>query len=63
MNWQKVLDKLSIPGLILLLLGAVAATQAERLCKSERLRLAVRIAGLLAAMVGAAILLDAFPGL
>jgi len=63
MNWQKVLSKLSIPGLILLALGAVAATQANRLCKNERLCMAVRIAGLIAALLGAAILLDVFPGL
>ena len=56
MNWQKVLSKLSIPGLILLALGAVAATQANRLCKNERLCMAVRIAGLIAALLGAAII-------
>lgn len=63
MNWQKVLFKLSIPGVLLLALGAVAATQARRLCKSERLCVAVRIAGLMIALLGAAILLDVFPGL
>ena len=63
MNWQKVLSKLSIPGVLLLALGAVAATQATRLCKSERLCMAVRIAGLMIALLGAAILLDVFPGL
>ena len=63
MNWQKVLSKLSIPGIALLALGAVAATQASRLCKNERLCMAVRIAGFLIALLGAAILLDVFPGL
>ncbi len=63
MNWQKVLDKLSIPGLILLALGAVMAIKADKLCQDERLQIAVRISGLLIALYGAAILLDAFPGL
>jgi len=63
MNWQKMMDKLSIPGLILLVLGAVAATQAGRLCQNERLCMAARIAGLISALLGAAILLDVFPGL
>ena len=63
MNWQKIIDKLSVPGLILLLLGAVAAARAHRLCRSERLGMIVRIAGLIAAVLGAAILLDVFPGL
>ena len=63
MNWQKILDRLSIPGLILLVLGAVAATQAEKYCKSERLCMIARIAGLGSAMIGAVILLDLIPGL
>ena len=63
MNWQKVLSKLSIPGIMLLALGAVAATQASRFCKAERLCMVVRIAGLILALLGAAILLDVFPGL
>ena len=63
MNWQKVLSKLSIPGIALLALGAVAATQANRFCKNEPLCMAVRIAGLILALLGAAILLDVFPGL
>jgi len=63
MNWQKVLSKLSIPGIALLALGAVAATQANRLIQNERLCMVVRIAGLIAALLGAAILLDVFPGL
>ncbi len=63
MNWQKVLSKLSIPGIMLLALGAVAATQANRFCKNEYLCMAVRIAGLILALLGAAILLDVFPGL
>ena len=63
MNWQKALSKLSIPGIALLALGAVAATQANRFCKNERLCMVVRIAGLILALLGAAILLDVFPGL
>ncbi len=63
MNLQKITDKLSIPGLILLVLGAVAATQAERIFKNGRLRMIARFAGLVSALLGAAILLDVFPGL
>ena len=63
MNWQKVLSRLSIPGLVLLALGAVACTKAVRLCKTERLAVIVRIAGLLLAILGTAILLDFVPGL
>ena len=63
MNWQKAVDRLSIPGLTLLLLGAVAATQAEKLCKNERLCVAVRVAGLILALLGAAVMLDLIPGL
>jgi len=63
MNWQKVLSRLSIPGLVLFALGAVACTQVVRLCKTERLAVIVRIAGLLLAILGTAILLDFVPGL
>lgn len=63
MNWQKVLDRLSIPGVILLVLGAVAATQAGKCCKSGHLCMIARIAGLVSALLGAVILLDLIPGL
>ena len=63
MYWQKVLSRLSIPGILLLALGAVACTQAAKICKSERLTLAVRIAGIVLALAGTVILLDLIPGL
>ena len=63
MDWQKVLSRLSIPGVILLALGAVACTQAPKFCKSERLAVIVRIAGLVLALAGTLILLDFIPGL
>ena len=63
MNWQKVMERLSIPGLILLALGAVAATQAGKYCKNERLCVIARIAGLVSALLGAMILLDLIPGM
>ena len=63
MNWQKVMERLSIPGLILLALGAVAAAQAGKYCKSERLCVIARIAGLVSALLGAVILLDLIPGM
>ena len=63
MNWQKVMERLSIPGLALLVLGAVAATQAPKFCKSERLCMIARMAGLAAALLGSVILLDLIPGM
>ena len=63
MNWQKVMERLSIPGLTLLVLGAVAAAQAGKYCKNERLCVIARIAGLVSALLGTVILLDFIPGL
>ena len=63
MNWQKSLERLSIPGLILLALGAVTATLAGKYCKNERLCVTARIAGLVSALLGTVILLDLIPGL
>ena len=63
MYWQKVLSRLSIPGILLLALGAVACTQAPKISKSERLTSAVRIAGIVLALAGTVILLDLIPGL
>ena len=63
MNWQKILDRLSIPGMNLLVLGAVAASQAGKYCKTERLCMTARITGLVSALLGAIILLDLIPGM
>ena len=69
MNWEKIFSRLSVPGLTLLLFGAVACTQATKLCrlalgeKGERAVLPLKIAGLLIALLGALILLDVIPGL
>lgn len=69
MDWEKVLSRLSVPGITLLLAGAVLCVQATRLCRfvlrerGERAVLPVRIVGLVLALLGAMILLDVFPGL
>ena len=69
MDWQKVLSRLSVPGVTLLLAGVVVCVQATRLCRlvlgdrGERAVLPVRLAGLALALLGALILLDVFPGL
>lgn len=67
MDWQKVLSRLSIPGLILLVTGVVMGSQAVRLCGlagfRERAVLWLRLIGLALALLGAAILLDFIPGL
>ena len=62
MDWEKVLSRLSVPGITLLLVGAVLCVQATRLCRfvlhdrGERAVLPVRIAGLVLALLGALIL-------
>ena len=33
MDWEKVLSRLSVPGITLLLVGAVLCVQATRLCR------------------------------
>lgn len=69
MDWQKVLSRLSVPGITLLVVGAALCTQAVKLCrllpnnKGERAVLPVRIIGLVLALLGALILLDVIPGL
>ena len=69
MDWQKVLSRLSVPGVTLLLAGVVVCVQATRICRlvlgdwGERAVLPVRLAGLALALLGALILLDVFPGL
>ena len=68
-DWNKVLSRLSVPGLTLLLVGGLLCMQATKLCrlvlkeKGERAILPLRILGLLIALLGAAILLDFIPGL
>lgn len=63
MYWQTVRSRLSIPGLALLLLGAVLCTLVPKHIKGERAALAARLGGLALAVVGALILLDLIPGL
>ena len=69
MDWDKVLSRLSVPGVTLLLAGVVLCVQAIRLCRlvpggrGDRAVLPVRLAGLVLALAGALILLDVFPGL
>ena len=68
MDWQKVLSRLSVPGLTLLLAGAILVTQSAKLCRlvfkqnPERATLWLRVLGLAAAVLGAVILLDLIPG-
>ena len=63
MNWQKMLDRLSIPGAVLLVLGAVVGMTAPKFAKTERLVFVLRMAGLVLALAGTLILLDFIPGL
>ena len=63
MNWQKVLSRLSIPGIMLLALGAVVCWLARKANGSKCLVSVMYAAGLLLALAGAVILLDFIPGL
>ncbi len=69
MNWERVLARLSVPGLTLLVLGVLTCAQSAKLCrlvlkeKGERAILPVKVAGLAMAILGAVILLDLIPGL
>lgn len=67
LNGEKILSRLSVPGVTLLVLGAVLGFQAEKLCrlvlkeKADKVALPMRLLGLLMALLGALILLDVFP--
>lgn len=67
--WQGVASRLSIPGLVLLLLGAGVIGSAPKLCAwlfkqgGERAIMPVKVAGLVLAVLGALILLDLIPNL
>lgn len=69
MDWNKVLSRLSVPGLTLLVVGVLSCAQATKLCRliwkdqGERWIMPLKIFGLVLALLGALILLDVFPGL
>lgn len=63
MNWQRIVSKLSVPGLALLLAGAVLCLAAPKWCKKEKQALPCKAAGLALALLGAVILLDIIPGM
>ncbi len=66
---ENLMSKLSIPGLVLLTLGAVLIFQSEKLCRlvfkenADKVLLPMTILGLALALFGALILLDFIPGL
>ena len=61
---EKVSSRLNVPGLILLIAGSVAVVASGYMVqriqpeKKERTNLIIKIAGLIAALLGALILLD-----
>lgn len=67
MYWQNVLSRLSIPGLCLMVLGAMLGYGAAWLSGKvfgqggERAIVPMKVAGLLLALAGALILLDIIP--
>lgn len=61
MNTEKILSRLSIPGILLLMIGCAVTLSASRFSRMPALLM--RIFGLLAAVFGALILLDFIPGL
>ena len=63
MNWQRIVSKLSVPGLALLLAGVVLCLAAPKWCKKEKQVLPCKAAGLVLALLGAVILLDIIPGM
>ena len=69
MDWQKVLSRLSVPGLTLLLVGILLCLNSAKLCalalgdRAERAVTPLKLFGLVLAILGAAILLDLIPGL
>lgn len=68
LDWNKVLSRLSVPGLTLLVVGALGCAQATKLCrlafheKGEKWIMPMKLLGLAMALVGALILLDIIPG-
>lgn len=66
---EKVLARLSIPGLALVVMGVLLCTQAPKLCKlvwkerGDRAVVPLKVAGVIMTLLGALILLDFIPGL
>ncbi len=66
--WEKVITRLSVPGIILITAGIVLFFQSGKVSqwifreKAERAALPVKLLGLLLAVFGALILLDFIPG-
>lgn len=69
LDWNKLLSRLSVPGLTLLVLGVCTCAQATKLCRlvwkdnGEKWIMPVKILGLVLTVLGALILLDVIPGL
>ncbi len=69
MDWDQILERLSITGITLLVLGIWISMQASTVCRlvlkehSERFITPMKMAGLALAILGAIILLDFIPGL
>lgn len=67
--WERVSQRLSVPGLIVLAVGILLITQAAKLCrlalkeKGEKVILPLKIFGLVLVVLAALILLDFIPGL
>ena len=67
--WERVISRLSVPGLILLALGILLAVQAIRISrllfreKGERAVFPIKMTGLALVVAAALILLDWIPGL
>ena len=62
--WQGVLSRLSVPGIVLVAVGALLVYEAPRVARlvfkaqAQRATVPMKIAGLVMALVGALILLD-----
>lgn len=67
--WERVIQKISVPGLLCLAAGALLCLQSTRVCRliwkeqGEKFIFPLKIIGLVLVLLGAVILLDFIPGL
>ncbi len=68
-RWNQIMERLSVPGLVVLAVGVLLIVQSAKLCrlvlkeKGEKAILPLKLFGLLLVVLAALILLDFIPGL
>lgn len=69
MSWDRIVERLSVPGLVILAVGVAMVTQAAKICrlvfkeKGEKAVMPAKIVGLALTVLAVVILLDFIPGL